>query len=151
MAKDNSVKLMNMTRELKICTDLNQSRRLSKKLPWTSADAYYINGDPDKLTLGRWTTDEHDDDDVPAWSLSALYLILPVGTTILKQHCPGNEFTNSAYSAECVTDGGYKMSTALYYDPLNALCELVARLKPFELEFDPALYGKIKKTNNKEL
>lgn len=135
---------------MKICTDLSQSKKLAERLPWTSADAYYINGDPDKLTLGRWTTDEHDDDDVPAWSLSALYLILPVGTTILKQHCPGNEFTNSAYSAECVTDNGHKMSTSLYYDPLNALCELVARLKPFELEFDPALYGK-RKINDKEL
>lgn len=130
-----------VTKEMKICTDLSQSRRLAKRLPWTSADAYYINGDPDKLVLGRWTTGEHFfdghdiDDDVPAWSLSALYLILPVGTNIFKQHCPGNKFTNSAYSAECVTNGGYKISTSLYYDPLNALCELVSRLKPFE--FNP--------------
>ena len=113
---------------MKICTDLNQSRRLARKLPWTSADAYYINGDPDKLTIGRWAADEHDSDDVPAWSLSALYLILPVGTNILKQHCLG-EFVSDAYSAECVaTDGGYKISTALYYDPLNALYELVTRI-----------------------
>lgn len=119
-----------ITKEMKICTDLDQSRRLARKLPWISADAYYINGDPDKLILERWVTGEHEfDDDVPAWSLSALYLVLPIGTNIFKQHCPGNEFVSSAYSAECVaTDGGYKISTALYYDPLNALCELVARI-----------------------
>lgn len=114
-------------------TNLAQSKQLAKKLPWTSADAYYINGDPDKLTPGRWVTSSHDGDDIPAWSLSALYSILPVGTSIRK--LPRLDDVNSVYVAEYLATEGWstKISTAAYLDPLNAACELVARVPSFDL------------------
>ena len=62
---------------VKSYTDLEQSKELEKILPFESADMYYINGDINKITIGTWEDNTHDEDDLPCWSLAALFSVLP--------------------------------------------------------------------------
>ena len=58
-------------------TTIKQSERLvGLGLNLRTADAYYVNesGNPH---FGEWFDHSHDDDDVPAWSLSALLELMP--------------------------------------------------------------------------
>ena len=69
---------------MKSYTDIEQSRKLAEILPLESADMYYINGSVGKIHIGKWGNDEHDEDDLPCWSLSALLGVLPNGIVINK-------------------------------------------------------------------
>ena len=62
---------------MKSCTDLEQSRKLAKILPLESADMWYCNENPNKITVGKWEDNKHDEDDIPCWSLAALIDVLP--------------------------------------------------------------------------
>lgn len=62
---------------MKLFTDLKQSKKLVKILPLESADAWYGNEDPYKITVGKWKDNKHDEDDIPAWSLTALLGLMP--------------------------------------------------------------------------
>lgn len=57
---------------MKSYTDLEQSHKLAEILPIESADMWYGNEDPHKITVGKWNNDKHDEDDIPCWSLAAL-------------------------------------------------------------------------------
>lgn len=58
-------------------TTIKQSERLvGLGLNLRTADAYYVNGSGDPH-FGKWSDHSHDDDDVPAWSLSALLKLMP--------------------------------------------------------------------------
>ena len=58
-------------------TTIKQSERLvNLGLNPRTADAWYINGSGNPH-LGRWNDNQHDYDDVPAWSLSALLELMP--------------------------------------------------------------------------
>ena len=62
---------------MKAYTDITQSKRLAKILPIESADMWYGNEDPYKIAIGQWNDNEHDEDDIPCWSLAALFDLLP--------------------------------------------------------------------------
>ena len=58
-------------------TTIEQSKRLlSLGLRLRTADAWYINGSGNPHP-GKWSDHSHDDDDIPAWSLSALLELMP--------------------------------------------------------------------------
>ena len=62
---------------MKSYTDLEQSRKLAEILPHESADMWYGNENPNKITVGKWEDNKHDEDDIPCWSLAALMDMLP--------------------------------------------------------------------------
>ena len=62
---------------IKSFTSLEQSKKLAEILPLDSADMWYGNEDPYKITIGKWKDTEHDEDDLPCWSLAALLSVLP--------------------------------------------------------------------------
>ena len=62
---------------IKSYSDLQQSKKLAEILPLESADMRYGNEDPYKITIGKWKDNEHDEDDIPCWSLAALLGVLP--------------------------------------------------------------------------
>jgi hypothetical protein len=62
---------------IKSYTDISQSQKLAEILPLESADMWYINGDVGKISIGEWENNSHDEDDIPAWSLSALLGVFP--------------------------------------------------------------------------
>ena len=61
----------------KICTDISQSKKLIELgININTADMWYINGEG-KSHIGNWSENQHDWDDIPAWSLSALLELIP--------------------------------------------------------------------------
>lgn len=66
-------------------TDLEQSKALAKILPLESADMWYVTKYPYKIVVGKWKDNEHDEDDIPCWSLTALLSVLPKSTDIVKE------------------------------------------------------------------
>lgn len=73
--------------KVKSYTDLNQSKKLAKILPLSSADMYYshefVNSAGDYYKINVPSNDYFDDDeedpgsDIPCWSLAALFSVLP--------------------------------------------------------------------------
>ena len=64
----------------KICTSLEQSKKLIELgIDVTTADMYYMNGTKHVLVIPNYETDFFNlqEDDVPAWSLSALLELIP--------------------------------------------------------------------------
>lgn len=60
----------------KICTTIEQSKKLLYLgIKAETADMWYINGEG-KPRIGKWSENQHDWDDIPAWSLVALIEIL---------------------------------------------------------------------------
>lgn len=104
----------------KICTSPEQSRILIDiGIDIRTADMWYGNGDPDKLELGGWEDNPHDDDDVPAWSLPALLSLIP----------PINDNT---YTLRGTLDGGALISfeevTNVMYqeeEVIDSVCEMI--------------------------
>jgi hypothetical protein len=67
---------------MKSYTDIEQSKKLAKILPLETADMWYGNEDPYKITIGKWKDTEHDEDDIPCWSLAALLDILQLPSLV---------------------------------------------------------------------
>lgn len=70
---------------MKICTDLGQSRKLAEFLPIESADMFYCYGmdihtkkwDYDIVPTIIDVSNQIDIGDIPCWSLTALFSMLP--------------------------------------------------------------------------
>lgn len=62
---------------MKSYTDIEQSKKLAEILSIESADMWYGNEDTYKIAVGKWKDNEHDEDDIPCWSLAALLKIIP--------------------------------------------------------------------------
>lgn len=71
----------------KICTDIEQSKKLAEFLPIESADMYYFL-DPtpagniyhltvQRVDVGIKNLPQYDEGDIPCWSLSALLKLMP--------------------------------------------------------------------------
>jgi hypothetical protein len=61
----------------KICTTIEQSKKLIEfGVDVNTADMWYIN-ESGKPHIGAWTENQHDWDDIPAWSLGALLDLTP--------------------------------------------------------------------------
>ncbi len=108
----------------KICTDIEQSKKLTKLLPTESADMYYFL-DPtpagniyhltvQRVDVGVKNLPQYDEGDIPCWSLVALLSLLPKGTNISTpkpvnelSYCCWNQY-NEIY-ADNPVDAAFKM------------------------------------------
>lgn len=108
-------------------TTIKQSERLvGLGLNLRTADAWYINGSGNPH-IGKWFDQSHDDDDVPAWSLSALLKLMPEIRTehgIMQPYLvggPGRRFRFMCF---------YKITynTQNYDEPVDAAYEMVVWL-----------------------
>ena len=113
---------------MKSFTDLGQSKELAEFLPPESADMYYGNGDPDKISVGKWNDDEHDEDDIPCWSLAALFDILPNSTDIVKDKA---DTENEKYM--CTVGVKYDIISTFGNNPVDACYEAILKLNKLGL------------------
>ena len=114
---------------IKSFTDLSQSKTLSEILPLESADAYWwYNGQRYYVE-----TKEHNDfqkSDIPAWSLSALYNVLP---TIDDEFEP--QLHRSLDKYRCTYEGE-EDSSGLFRvadNPVDACYEIILKLHELKL------------------
>lgn len=115
---------------MKAYTDIEQSKKLAEILPLDTADMSYQHFIPDVYIPQLYEQDEEDD--IPAWSLSALLEILP-----------NNEVTSTT-----VTRGGWDIKSAKYLDIWFAEYETEKHDNDFSLSADnpvDACYGMILK------
>ena len=66
---------------IKSYTDLEQSKKLAKILPLESADMLYWMGE---YITHSYMEGQHKDEQIPIWSLAALFGVLPEGIRLLK-------------------------------------------------------------------
>ena len=113
-------------------TDLEQSKALAKMLPIESANMWYCIKYPYKIVVGKWKDNEHDEDDIPCWSLTALLSVLPNGTDIFKEEA---DTENERYICtvgikdNIITTFG-KNSVDACYEMILKLMESTRRLNP---------------------
>ena len=67
---------------MRLHTNLEQSKKLAEILPLNSADYYYGNGST--LTKREWSETDHDEDDIPCWSLGRLFELIQINCRIEK-------------------------------------------------------------------
>ena len=115
---------------MKSYTDLEQSKKLAKILPLSSADMCYFNSDTDKIIVRKWEDEIHDEDDTPCWSLAALYNVLP---TIDDQFEP--QLHRSLDKYRCTYEGE-EDSSGLWRvanNPVDACVEMIEKLHELNL------------------
>lgn len=66
--------------EIKTYTDIEQSRKLAEFLPFKSADMFYFDSpfDGEYFKNPRFGVVEHNTNEIPCWSLAALFKVIPV-------------------------------------------------------------------------
>jgi hypothetical protein len=69
---------------MRLYTNLEQSIKLAEILPLDSADYYYGNGNESTLVKHEWSEIDHDEDDIPCWSLGKLLDLIQVDYKIEK-------------------------------------------------------------------
>lgn len=101
---------------IKMCTDLSQSKILSKILPLESADMWFANG----IIVARNSVNEPDDikSVFPCWSLAALFGVLPNGLVINK------DAKNGKYHVSSTHIGTYIKAN----NPVDACYKLILKL-----------------------
>jgi hypothetical protein len=107
---------------------------------------WYSNGDPYKIAVGKWKDNEHDEDDIPCWSLAALLGILQIYTT------PTAFSTNISVPSLTKTRNGYSVTYVGDYrimesnnnsigspietvadNPIDSCVEMIERLRRLNL------------------
>ena len=124
---------------MKSYTDLEQSRKLAEILPIESADMWYCNSDPHKITVGKWKNNKHDEDDIPSWSLAALLGVLPFHLIVDNQRyafsmIKGLDKNGETYAIKYAVFNTtfYLHLTDFYNNPIDACVEMI--LKLYELK-----------------
>ena len=115
---------------LKSYTDINQSKKLATILPIETADMWYQytgisikDGSKKPIYFPMVIRDCESDEDVPCWSLAALFGVLPKGTRLLKSA------TDNTYHCDCP-----KGNVDKWYDnPIDACVAMVERLHELNL------------------
>lgn len=109
---------------IKSYTDISQSKKLAEFLPIESADMWYCNSDPHKITVGKWKNNKHDEDDIPCWSLAALFKMLPYSARLER---------GSSSELCYVTLPNELESSDWYIEPVDAAFEMILKLHEFKL------------------
>jgi hypothetical protein len=111
---------------MKSYADLDQSKKLAKILPHESADMWYCNSDPHKITVGKWKNNKHDEDDVPCWSLAALFSVLP-----MIDFTPPQLVGTPKTLYRCMYDDNLKSHAC--DNPVDACVKMILKLKEKDL------------------
>ena len=125
---------------MKSYTDIEQSRKLAEILPIESADMWYCNSDPNKITVGKWEDDEHDEDDIPCWSLAALFGVLPFHLIVDNQRyafsmVKGLDKNGETYAIKYTIFNTtiYFHLTDFYNSPVDACVEMIFKLNELKM------------------
>lgn len=106
----------------KICTSLEQSKKLAEILSLESADMRY-SPLGDNTHPWVWTDTFIEKDATPCWSLSALLDVLPKGTRLLKSA------TDDIYHCDCP-----KCNIDEWFDnPIDACVEMIIKLNELKI------------------
>lgn len=112
---------------MKSYTDIEQSKKLTEILPIESADMHwqYIEEDNGQLQWFCFSKDfsinQYNND--PAWSLTALFSVLPEGTRLLKSA------TDATYHCDCP-----KGNIDKWFDnPVDACYEMIVKLNELKM------------------
>lgn len=123
----------------KICTDVNQSKKLAEFLPIESADMKWFTpadnesefieevsliNNKSEYTLFDNVSDCNDTPYIPAWSLAALLEIIPWGQVNRMTNSnkwEASSWTNSNFVSEFYVEG--------YDNPIDACYEMILTLK----------------------
>lgn len=110
---------------MKSYTDLEQSKKLAKILSHESADMFYKAGNKTQPTF-RLHSYGHiiSDKDVCAWSLAALFNILPDSTDIIKDK---SDSENEKYM--CTVGVKDDIISTFGNSPIDACYQMVIKLK----------------------
>ena len=103
----------------KICTNLEQSKKLAKILPLESADAHYWCNDGDDLRLGGGFSIDKDLD-IPAWSLAALLDVYPM-------------IVGRDMDMYCCWQNSKNLHSKHYDNPVDACYEMILKLHELKL------------------
>lgn len=108
---------------MKAYTDIEQSKKLAKILPFKSADMYYREWKRDTKDIRIANVGTAGELDLPCWSLAALLSVLPEGTRLLKSA------TDDTYHCDCP-----KGNVDKWYDnPVDACVEMISKLYKFNI------------------
>lgn len=110
---------------IKTNTDLEQSKTLSKILPFESADMYWIKGDTETPKIYPKDMMKNSVSvSVPCWSLAALLRIIreTIGYTLFGVD------VNNVYMSCTLGDKPWELETELYDNEVDVCYELIIRL-----------------------
>ncbi len=111
---------------MKFYTNMEQSEKLAEILPIESADMYYDRAT--KIPYYSLSGSIPKDWSIPAWSLGALFNILPA-VEIIKQT---NEDSLGGYHIEYTTRNKY-LYTERFDNPVDACIEMIIKLHDCKL------------------
>ena len=122
---------------MKAYTDLEQSKKLAEILPLKSADICYVCGNTTLVSPTKYgdTSIEklYKKHIIPAWSLAALFNILPK-EIVYKKNIVYLEFHVWQNSLEYVNNADYILHiTRSYGNPVDACVEMILKLKELNL------------------
>jgi hypothetical protein len=104
-------------------TSLEQSRKLAEFLPFESADMWYEDSGLMIPRLGHMPK-EHTNTEVPCWSLTALFRLLPHSAQLEKGH--STELCRITLSIEYI-------DSDWYINPIDACYEVILKLHELNL------------------
>ena len=125
---------------MKAYTDLNQSKKLAKILPMESADMEYLHLKETNALISSvpFVKDESEVENsaydavyerIPCWSFTALFDVLPDGTTVIKDE--ESDTKNEKYM--CVAEAKDDIISTFGNNPVDACYEMVLKLNELNL------------------
>lgn len=122
---------------IKSCTDLSQSKTLSKILRHETADMFYVAGKGEPIFIGNKMVACGNDDydalgvpDVLCWSLAALLSVLPtIDDEFEPQLHRSLDKYRCTYEGEEDSSGLWRVAN----NPVDACCELILKLHELKM------------------
>ena len=111
--------------KIKSYTDLEQGKKLAKILPIESADMYYWCCED--LRIGGYKAMDIDYD-IPCWSLTALFNVLPNGTDVVKEEA---DTENERYM--CTVGVKDDIISTFGDNPVDACYEMIMKLNELKM------------------
>lgn len=107
---------------MKICTDIEQSKKLDDILSGDSSDMYWIHANKEYCCEVSDGPIERIEGDIPAWSLTALLGILPSGKALI------HDKESRRYKCIC-----NNIDTYFYDNPVDACYNMIIKLHELKM------------------
>jgi len=111
-------------------TTTEQSKVLAGFLPLESADMWYSNGDHYKIVVSKWKDNEHDEDDIPCWSLAGLLNVLPTKLQIVLAI---NDFQGDRKEKYAIGSVEHDKYDCFADNPVDACYKMIVKLHKLNL------------------
>lgn len=117
---------------IKSYTDINQSKKLAEILPLESADMIWVLANPDLPMIKAIAYEDSEKSKyyeiLPAWSLTALFGVLPNGTNVVKEE---TDTENEKYM--CTVGIKDDIISTFANTPVDACYEMIIKLHELKL------------------